>query len=71
MMAALVLATNAGFVAAGWTIIVVVLAAYSLRLAVRGRRLARLVPPARRRWAEADADLPPTRAGESTAGEPR
>jgi hypothetical protein len=71
MMAALVLATNAGYVATGWTIVVVVLATYSMRLAIRGRRLARLVPPARRRWADADTELPRTRVGESTAGEPR
>jgi hypothetical protein len=50
----MMLATNAGYVAAGWTIIVVVLAVYSLRLVMRGRRLSRLVPTGRRRWAETD-----------------
>jgi hypothetical protein len=50
----MILATNAGYVAAGWTIIVVVLAVYSLRLVLRGRRLSRLVPLDRRRWAETD-----------------
>lgn len=42
--------THAGYVAAGWTIPLVLLAAYSLRTIRRGRRLAEQVPPEERRW---------------------
>jgi hypothetical protein len=34
----------------GWGISLTVLALYALSLVVRGRRLAKLVPPERRRW---------------------
>ena len=42
--------THAGYVAAGWAIPVVVLAAYSVRTLRRGRALAERVPPSERRW---------------------
>jgi hypothetical protein len=42
--------THAGYVTAGWTIPLVLLAAYSVRTVVRGRRLAERVPPEERRW---------------------
>lgn len=42
--------THAGYVAAGWTIPLVLLAAYSLRTIRRGRQLAEQVPPEERRW---------------------
>jgi len=42
--------THAGYVAAGWSIPLVALAAYALRTVRRGRELARQVPPEDRRW---------------------
>lgn len=42
--------TDAGYVAAGWTIPLVLLAAYSVRTLRRGRQLAEQVPPEERRW---------------------
>jgi heme exporter protein D len=42
--------THAGYVAAGWAIPLVGLAAYSLRTIRRGRTLAAQVPPEERRW---------------------
>jgi heme exporter protein D len=42
--------THAFHVALGWTIVLVVLAAYSLHLVRRGRALAERVPPEQRRW---------------------
>lgn len=42
--------TDAGYVAAGWAIPLVLLGAYSLRTVRRGRRLAEQVPPEERRW---------------------
>ena len=51
MSAASVLAmTDAGYVIAGWTIPLVVLAAYALRTSRRGRALAEQVPAEDRRW---------------------
>lgn len=42
--------THAGYVAAGWTIPLVVLGAYAVRLVQRGRDLSRQVPDEDRRW---------------------
>ena len=42
--------THTFHVALGWSIVLVVLAAYSLYLVRRGRALAERVPPERRRW---------------------
>ena len=42
--------THAFHVALGWTIVLVVLAAYSLYVVLRGRALAARVPPEERRW---------------------
>lgn len=42
--------TNVGYVAAGWTIPLVLLAGYSVRTIRRGRSLAERVPPEERRW---------------------
>jgi heme exporter protein D len=42
--------THAYYVALGWGIGLVVLAAYSVRTVRRGRRLAERVPPEQRRW---------------------
>lgn len=46
----LVSMTHAGYVAAGWSIPLVVLGAYALRTLRRGRQLAQRVPPEDRRW---------------------
>lgn len=42
--------THGGYVAAGWVIPLVGLAAYALRMLRRGRALAEQVPPEERRW---------------------
>ena len=42
--------THAYHVALGWSIVLVVLAAYSLYVVRRGRALAERVPPEQRRW---------------------
>lgn len=42
--------THAGYVAAGWAIALVSLAAYGTRLIRRGHSLAERVPPEDRRW---------------------
>ena len=42
--------THAGYVAAGWGISLVALAAYAVRTIRRGRALIRQVPPEERRW---------------------
>ena len=42
--------SNLGYVAAGWGIALVTLAAYAVRTIRRGRALARRVPAAERRW---------------------
>jgi len=42
--------TDVGYVAAGWSIALVVLGGYGLRTVRRGRALARRVPPEERRW---------------------
>lgn len=42
--------THVGYVAAGWSLPLVALAAYSLRTVRRGRTLAERVPPEDRRW---------------------
>lgn len=42
--------THIGYVAAGWAIALVSLAAYALRTIRRGRSLAMRVPPEERRW---------------------
>jgi hypothetical protein len=42
--------THVGYVAAGWGIAMVVIAAYAGRTIQRGRALARRVPPEERRW---------------------
>lgn len=42
--------THVGYVAAGWAIPLVLLAAYSMRTLRRGRKLAERVPIEERRW---------------------
>ncbi len=42
--------THVGYVAAGWGISLVALAAYAVRTVRRGRALAERVPPEERRW---------------------
>ncbi|MGQ0833063.1 MAG: hypothetical protein ACT4OV_15455 [Microthrixaceae bacterium] len=42
--------TDAGYVAAGWTIPLAALALYAVRTVRRGRTLAARVPPEDRRW---------------------
>ncbi len=42
--------SHPGYVFAGWGISLVVLAGYALRMILRGKRLARQVPPEERRW---------------------
>ena len=42
--------THAGYVTAGWTIPLVLLAGYGVRTLRRGRQLAERVPPEERRW---------------------
>lgn len=42
--------THVGYVAAGWSIPLALLAAYSVRTLRRGRALAQQVPPEERRW---------------------
>jgi hypothetical protein len=39
-----------GYMYLGWGISLAVLALYALSLVLRGRRLAKVVPPERRRW---------------------
>ena len=50
MSAATIAMTHAGYVAVGWGIPLVVLAAYGLRTLRRGRSLAARVSPERHRW---------------------
>jgi heme exporter protein D len=42
--------THAGYVAAGWAISLLALAAYGVRTVRRGKALAERVPPEERRW---------------------
>lgn len=42
--------THVGYVVAGWAIPLVALGLYTVRVVVRGRRLAEQVPPEERRW---------------------
>ncbi len=42
--------THVGYVAAGWGIALLGLAAYAVRTVRRGRALAAQVPPEERRW---------------------
>ena len=49
-MSAVTAMTHAGYVAAGWGVSLLVLAAYGLRVLRRGRAVARRVPPEERRW---------------------
>lgn len=42
--------TYAGYVAAGWTIPLALIAGYAVRTVRRGRALAEQVPPEDRRW---------------------
>lgn len=42
--------THAGYVAAGWTIPLVLIGGYAVRTVRRGRALAAQVPPEERRW---------------------
>ena len=42
--------THSGYVGAGWGIALVILAGYSLRTVLRGRAIARQLPPEERRW---------------------
>lgn len=45
--------THAGYIAAGWAVGVLGLASYASLVLLRGRRLSRSVPSARRRWLQA------------------
>lgn len=42
--------THLGYLIAGWSIALGAIGLYAAQLVRRGRRLSRLVPPARRRW---------------------
>lgn len=42
--------THVGYVAAGWGIALVGIAAYAVRTVQRGKALAKRVPPEERRW---------------------
>lgn len=42
--------THVGYVAAGWSISLLALAVYAVRLVRRGRSLSERVPPGQRRW---------------------
>lgn len=42
--------THVGYVAAGWSITLLTLALYAVRVLRRGRSLSRQVPPEMRRW---------------------
>jgi hypothetical protein len=42
--------THVGYVAAGWIASLGVLGLYAVRTILRGRALARMVPPEERRW---------------------
>lgn len=46
--------THVGYLLAGWSIGLGVLGIYAFRVVVRGRHLARQVPPERRRWMTSD-----------------
>jgi len=48
--------THAGYLAAGWSIGLAAIGAYALSVLVRGRALAKQVPPNRRRWMAASPD---------------
>jgi hypothetical protein len=45
---------NTGYILSAWIIVLGGLALYAAATIARGRRLARRVPPDRRRWADAD-----------------
>jgi hypothetical protein len=45
---------NAPYILAGWIVVFVTLAVYASLTIARGRRLARRVPPAQRRWIDSD-----------------
>lgn len=44
------MSSDMGYILAGWGVTLGTLGVYALSLAVRGRRLSRIVPPERRRW---------------------
>lgn len=46
--------THAGYLVAGWSISLGVLALYGWAIIRRGRALSRQVPPEKRRWMNAD-----------------
>ena len=47
--------THLGYIIAGWGISLGVLGGYGLSVIRRGRAVAKLVPPDRRRWIDSDA----------------
>ena len=47
---------NAGYIVTAWAIVFGAVGLYALRLAQRGRSLAKKVPPARRRWMSSPGD---------------
>lgn len=56
------------YIAAAWVITLGVVGGYALTLAIRGRRLSRLVPAERRRWmADASRDVDADTADATTA----
>lgn len=46
--------THAGYVLSGWGIVLGSLGIYAFRTVLRGRQLAKLVPPERHRWLDTD-----------------
>jgi hypothetical protein len=47
---------NTGYILAAWTVVLGGLALYAVVTIARGRRLARRVPPERRRWADTEQE---------------
>lgn len=45
---------NTGYILGAWLAVIGGLGAYATYVVVRGRRLARQVPPSRRRWIQSD-----------------
>lgn len=49
---------NTGYVLASWLVVLLVLGVYAAITIARGRRLAKRVPAARRRWIDSTEDRP-------------
>jgi hypothetical protein len=49
---------NTGYILSAWIIVLGGLALYAGITLARGRRLARRVPPERRRWVDTDSESP-------------